>query len=91
MFSDFCDTNTVKGDKQYSSDEFQEIIKLSQGIIIKETNMSLIMYFPPEPRIEMYDLNDNRLDDGVIVVGVENSAYQKTLRINRLGRVDVSN
>jgi type II secretory pathway pseudopilin PulG len=91
IFSDFCDPNTARGDKMYSENEIQETMKLNTGIYIKGTNMSYVMYFPPEPRVEIYDIYNNRANEGNVVLSARNGNFSKTLTINQLGRVDVSN
>ncbi len=91
IFSDFCDTNTTLGDKMFSEDEIQEVVKLNMNVVIKGTDMSFVMYLPPEPRVEIYDLNSNLVNEGKVVLSSQNGSYSKTLNINQLGRIDTSN
>lgn len=90
IFSDFCENETINGDKIYSENEKYEEIKLSYGTIMKDVNMSMIMYFPPEPRIEIYDLFNNIVSNGSISITSENSNYIKTLNVNEAGTISIN-
>jgi hypothetical protein len=75
----------------YSENEKQEIMKLNNGVHIKNTDINYVMYLPPEPRVEIYDSYNNIVDTGKIVLTSQNGSYSKTLTINQLGRIDVGN
>ncbi len=91
IFSDFCDPNTTLGDKIFSEEEIQEVIKLNMNVVIKGTDIDLVMFLPPEPRVEIYDLNSNLTNEGKVVLTSQNGTYSKTLNINQLGKIDTSN
>jgi len=75
----------------YSEDEIQEVVKLGQGVKMQSTDMSLVMYLPPEPRVEIYDSYGNQINEGKVVLASKTGNFSKTLIINQLGRVDTEN
>jgi len=75
----------------YSENEIQETVKLNQGIIVKSTDISFVMYLPPEPRVELYDVYGNQVKEGKVVLASKVGNFSKTLTINQLGRVDTDN
>lgn len=87
IFSDFCEGTTVQGDRVYSEDEKQEEIKLSNGVLFKEVDISSIVYLPPEPRVEIYDKFGNRVNEGNISVTTDTGSFVKTLTINQAGTI----
>jgi type II secretory pathway pseudopilin PulG len=87
IFSDFCEGTTVQGDRVYNEDEKQEEIKLSNGVLFEDVDISAIVYLPPEPRVEIYDKFGNRVDEGNISVTTDAGNFVKTLTINQAGTI----
>jgi len=90
IFSDFCEDETIRGDKTYSEEEKYEEIKLSYGTIMQDVDVSMIMYFPPEPRIEIYDILNNLTSSGNISITTEYGNYVKTISINEAGTISIN-
>ena len=60
LFSDLCLPHQSIGNKKYDSDEEAETISVLRGVEIFESNISSVVFIPPEPRIKF----DPNLGDG---------------------------
>ena len=89
VFSDFCDSSTINGDKVFSENEIYEMVKLDKGVEIKDTNALYLIYLPPEPRLEIYDEFNNKINEGNILIANESNKFSKTLNINQLGVISI--
>ena len=87
IFSDFCEGETIRGDKRFSDDEIFEVVKLSWGVVMKDVDVNMLMYLPPEPRLEIYSEYDNLADNGSISLTTTSGNFVKTLTINQAGRI----
>ncbi len=60
LFADLCLPDQSTGNEKYDPDEEVEIIPLLRGVEIFESNISSVVFIPPEPRIKF----DPDLGDG---------------------------
>lgn len=85
IFSDFCEGETINGDRMFSDDEKYEEVKLGFGVIMKNVDILTLLYLPPEPRLEIYNVFDNLVNEGNISLTTESGNFVKTLNINQAG------
>jgi len=57
---------------------------------MQDVDVSMIMYFPPEPRIEIYDILNNLTSSGNISITTEYGNYVKTISINEAGTISIN-
>ncbi len=87
IFSDFCEGESIRGDKRFSEAEIHEVVKLNWGVVIKEFDINMLMYLPPEPRLEIYDEYDNLANDGLISLTTVAGNFVKSISINQAGMI----
>jgi hypothetical protein len=54
---------------------------------MKDVDINMLMYLPPEPRLEIYSEYDNLADNGSISLTTTSGNFVKTLTINQAGRI----
>jgi hypothetical protein len=69
----------------FSDDEKYEEVKLGFGVIMKNVDILTLLYLPPEPRLEIYNVFDNLVNEGNISLTTESGNFVKTLNINQAG------
>jgi len=71
LFADLCETGGSKGNEKYDSDEEVETISLLKGVEIFQSNVSSVLFIPPEPRVKFEpSLNDG--DNAKIQIRLKN-------------------
>jgi len=60
LFADLCLAGESKGNEEYDSDEEVETISLLKGVEIFQSNVSSVLFIPPDPRVKF----EPNLSDG---------------------------
>ncbi|HRZ29760.1 MAG TPA: prepilin-type N-terminal cleavage/methylation domain-containing protein [Candidatus Paceibacterota bacterium] len=89
IFSDFCEEGKIYGNKKFDADknELAESINLTKNVIISDSDFEILLYLPPEPRLEIYNEFEDLIGNGNITLKFSPGSFSRTVNINQLGMI----